>query len=44
MLVRDKYQGDSVVKYFPDFSVLKYVQHISGFKPYYRSIFTMRQA
>lgn len=44
MLLRDKYQGDPVVKYFPDFSIVKYLQHISATKPYYSLIFNQSQA
>ncbi len=44
MLVRDKYQGDVVTKYFPDFSIVKNLEHISAIKPYYSLAFNQDQA
>ena len=43
MLVRDKYQGDPVMKFFPDFSPGKYIEHISLNNPYYALIFNDSQ-
>ena len=44
MLLRDKYKEDPVGKYFPDFSILKYVEHISASKPYYSIVWNKTQA
>ncbi len=34
--MRDRYTEDTVIQYFPDFSVISYVSHLAGLKPYYR--------
>ena len=44
MLLRDKYESDSVRKYFPDFSIMKYLEHIGASKPYYSLVFNQTQA
>lgn len=37
MLLRDLYMEDPVLSFFPDFSIMSYVQHLSGSgKPYYK--------
>jgi hypothetical protein len=43
MLMRDKYMGDPVAKYFPDTSIVKYLEHISFAKPYYKWVWNEGQ-
>lgn len=38
MLMRDRYAEDAVIQFFPDFSILNFVSHLAGLKPYYRYI------
>lgn len=40
MLLRDQYVEDPVLQFFPDFSILSYVSHLAGLKPYYRYMMT----
>lgn len=40
MLLRDRYVEDPVLQFFPDFSILSYVSHLAGLKPYYRYMMT----
>lgn len=40
MLLRDRYIEDPVLQFFPDFSIMSYVTHLTSIKPYYRYIMT----
>ena len=39
MLERDNYKEDYTIKYFPDYSIAKYVEYIQGMKPFYSLYF-----
>lgn len=36
--MRDRHTEDTVLQFFPDFSILNYVSHLAGLKPHYRFI------
>lgn len=38
MLLRDRYSEDTVLQFFPDFTILSFISHLAGLKPYYKYI------
>jgi hypothetical protein len=43
MLIRDQPTEDTVIQYFSDFSIINYVSHLAGLKPYYRYIMSAEE-
>ena len=41
MLLRDHYAGDPAIEFFPDYSAINFMVHLTQAKPFYRYAFTV---